>query len=232
MTEQQPLPTNWERPEKPGVLARLRSYALTGILVIAPTAITVAILYKFITWLDGLLVGVIPPAWRPESYLGFYIPGTGLIAGILLVIFTGMLARNFFGKWLVATGEGLMSSIPGVRSVYGAVKQIFETVTASQSDAFREVVLVEYPRKGVWAIAFVSGKTRGQVQRLTDDEVVNVFVPTTPNPTSGFLLFFPRKDLISLDMTVEQGIKMVISAGIVTPSTAEGKAALKGQNEA
>ena len=112
---------------------------------------------------------------------------------------------------LVGLGERFMNSIPGVRSVYGAVKQILETVTASNTDAFREVVLIEYPRKDIWALAFVTGTTKGQVQRLTDDELVNVFVPTTPNPTSGFLLFFPRRDLITLDMTVEQGLKMVIS---------------------
>ncbi|MDD9912479.1 MAG: DUF502 domain-containing protein [Alphaproteobacteria bacterium] len=229
MTEKDSLPTSWQQPEKQGIFGKLRSYAFAGILVIAPAAITIAILYQFVTWLDSLLTGFIPYQYRPETFIGVSIPGTGLIAGVLLVVIIGMLARNFFGRWLVGLGERIMHSIPGVGNIYGAVKQIVETVTSRNTDAFREVVLVEYPRKGIWAIAFVTGKTKGQVQKITDDELVNVFVPTTPNPTSGFLLFFPRKDLTTLDMTVEQGIKMVISGGIVTPTAAEGKAALKAK---
>ena len=198
---------------------RLRDNAITGVLVLAPLAITVFILYKVITWLDSWLVGLVPPTLRPEEVLGVYIPGTGLVAGFVLAILAGFLARNFLGMYLLGLGERIMARIPAVSSLYGAIKQVLETLTASQTDAFREVVLVEYPRKGTWAVGFVTGTTKGEVQRLTDSEMANVFVPTTPNPTSGFLLFYPKKDLVRLDMTVEQGVKLVISGGIVVPNT-------------
>ena len=134
-----------------------------------------------------------------------------------MIIIIGALATGFFARSLVRLGESLVNRLPVVRSVYGATKQIMETVMASQSDAFREVVLIEYPRRGIWAIGFVTGTTRGEVQNLSSETLINVFVPTTPNPTSGFLLFFPRRDLISLDMGVEEAVKMVVSGGIVTP---------------
>ncbi len=213
------LPTDWNKPPPQSAWGRLRDNAITGVLVLAPLAITVFILYKVITWLDSWLVGLVPPTLRPEEILGVYIPGTGLVAGFVLAIFAGFLARNFLGMYLLGLGERIMARIPAVSSLYGAIKQVLETLTASQTDAFREVVLVEYPRKGTWAIGFVTGTTKGEVQRLTDSEMVNVFVPTTPNPTSGFLLFYPKKELVKLDMTVEQGVKMVISGGIVVPKT-------------
>lgn len=212
---------------KASALAWLRLTIVTGALVTAPAVITLYILYLFITTLDGLLIGVVPASIRPESLLGYPMPGTGLIAGVVLMLIVGILVRNYFGRRLVMWGERLMSGIPGVRSIYGAIKQVIETVSKAGSTSFREVVLVEYPRKGLWCLAFVTGKTKGQAQKLINKDVVNIFLPTTPNPTSGFLLFVPREDLVSLDMTVEQGLKMVISGGIVTPSTAEGKAALK-----
>jgi uncharacterized membrane protein len=136
----------------------------------------------------------------------------------------GFVTANFLGRTLLGFGERFVDRMPVVRSIYGALKQIFETVLAQSSTSFREVVLVEYPRKGVWALAFVTSTTRGEVQNLVEDEVVNVFLPTTPNPTSGFLLFVPRRDLVVLHMTVEEGIKMVISGGLVTPEDPRSKA--------
>ena len=129
----------------------------------------------------------------------------------------GYLAAGLMGRTLIRAGERLLNRMPVVRTVYGALKQIFETVLAHKATAFRQVVLVEYPRRGLWCLAFVSGKTEGEVQNLNEDELVNIFLPTTPNPTSGFLLFVPRRDLTPLSMTVEEGIKMVVSGGIVTP---------------
>lgn len=227
MSEQ--LPTQWH-DKSDGIFARLRRYGLTGLAVVAPAGLTVYILYTLVTLLDGWLIQIVPATWRPEYYLGYPIAGTGLVAGVLVILIIGMLTRNFVGTWLVKQAEGVIDNIPLVGSMYGAIKQIIDTVTASQTDAFRDVVLVEYPRKGMWALGFLTGRTKGQIQKITDDEVVNIFVPTTPNPTSGFLLFVPRKDITLLDMTVEQGIKMVVSGGIVTPTMAEGKAAVKAQN--
>ncbi len=216
-----------EKKASMGLLSGIRSYALTGVLVTAPVVITIYILHALVTTLDQFLVRIVPPVYRPETWLGLHIPGTGLIAGLILVVVVGIIARNFLGKYLVSWSENIMYSIPGVRSVYGAIKQILDTVATKKSEAFREVVLVEYPRKNIWCIAFVTGKTKGHVQQVVDEDLTNIFLPTTPNPTSGFLLFVPKKDLIKLNMTVDQGLKMVISGGIITPSAAEGKAALK-----
>ena len=138
---------------------------------------------------------------------------------ILIIVLTliGALTAGLLGRWLLQTGERILNRMPVIRSVYSATKQIFETVLAQQSNAFREAVLVEYPRRGIWAIAFITGRTEGEVQNLTEEETVNIFLPTTPNPTSGFLLFLPREEVVHLDMSVEEAIKMVISGGIVTP---------------
>jgi uncharacterized membrane protein len=145
------------------------------------------------------------------------IPGIGLIFVFLLLTFIGFLTAGLIGRFVIKLGERIISRLPIIRSVYGALKQIFESVLASSSKSFREVVLVEYPRKGIWAIGFITGDTKGEVQNIIKDEMVNVFLPTTPNPTSGFLLFIPSKDLTVLEMNVEEGIKMVISGGIITP---------------
>ena len=208
-----------EPPDKPTLLSRLRTYFLTGVIVTAPIAITIFLVWQFITFLDSYVGGFVPRRYNPETYLPFGIPGIGLIIMLAFLTLVGFVTAGFAGRTLVRTGERLLSRMPVVRSVYGTLKQIFETVFNQSSRSFREVVLVEYPRRGIGAIGFVTGPTRGEVQERTDEDLVNIFLPTTPNPTSGFLLFVPRKDLIHLDMTVEEGIKLVISGGIVTPST-------------
>jgi uncharacterized membrane protein len=210
-----------EPPDKPTVLARLRTYFLTGVIVTAPIAITIFLVWNFITYLDHYVSSIVPYRYNPEAYFPFGVPGIGLIVMLAFLTFIGFITAGFAGRTLVRTGERLLSRMPVVRSVYGTLKQIFETVFNQSSRSFREVVLVEYPRRGIGAIGFVTGPTRGEVQERTDEDLVNIFLPTTPNPTSGFLLFVPRKDLIHLDMTVEEGIKLVISGGIVTPSTEE-----------
>jgi uncharacterized membrane protein len=206
-----------EGPGKPTLFARLRTYFLTGIIVTAPIAITIFLVWQFITFLDSSVGGFVPRQYNPETYLPFGIPGIGLIIMLAFLTLVGFVTAGFAGRTLVRTGERLLSRMPIVRSVYGTLKQIFETVLNQSSRSFREVVLVEYPRRGIGAIGFVTGPTRGEIQDRTDEDLVNIFLPTTPNPTSGFLLFVPRKDLIHLDMTVEEGIKMLISGGIVTP---------------
>ena len=153
-----------------------------------------------------------PERYNPESYLPFSLPGVGLVIMLAFLTLVGMLTAGLAGRTLVRLGERLLSRMPVVRSVYATLKQIFEPVLAQSSRSFREVVLIEYPRRGIGAIGSVAGPTRGEIQDRSDDELVNVFLPTTPNPTSGFLLFVPRKDLIHLDMSIEDGIKLVISA--------------------
>lgn len=217
-------PTPETPPEAPqrgrfgmSLAARLRAYLFAGILVTAPISITFYLAWLFINAIDGLVAGVIPARYNPETYMPFSVPGIGLLVVLLFLVFVGMFAAGFVGRMVVRLGEAIVARMPVIRGIYSALKQIFETVLANQSNAFREVVLVEYPRRGIWAIGFITGTTEGEIQNLTADEVVNVFLPTTPNPTSGFLLFVPRSDLVRLNMGVEEGIKMVVSGGIVTP---------------
>ena len=200
-----------------GILARIRTYFLTGIIVTAPIGITFYIAWQFITWVDESIRPLLPPLYNPETYVPFALPGVGLVFGFIVLTLIGALTASFFGKALMRLGERLVERMPVVRTIYSALKQIFETVLAQSSDSFSEVVLVEYPRRGLWTIAFVTSKTKGEVQDITTDDMINIYVPTTPNPTSGFLLFVPRHDIRSLSMTVEEGIKYVISTGIIVP---------------
>ena len=217
--------------EAPSLLGRLRAYFLTGVIVTAPISITIFLVWQFLAFLDTHVAGLLPDRYNPETYLPFSLPGLGLLLMLAFLTLVGMLTAGLAGRTLVRLGERLLSRMPVVRGVYGTLKQIFETVLAQKSRSFREVVLIEYPRRGIGAIGFVTGPTRGEVQARSDDELVNVFLPTTPNPTSGFLLFVPKSDLIHLDMSIEEGIKMVISGGIVTPSMEaemEARGALAG----
>jgi len=204
------------RPRSPWRV-RIRAYFLAGVLVTAPISLTLYLAWLFISFIDTQVSAILPPNLNPETYLPFSIPGIGLLLVFVALTLIGGFTAGYIGRLLIRFSEVILARMPVIRSVYGAIKQIFETVLANQSSAFRDVVLIEYPRRGVWSLAFVTGKTEGEVQNLTEDETVNIFLPTTPNPTSGFLLFVPRRDLIVLDMTVEEGIKMVVSAGIVTP---------------
>ncbi|MGC6517999.1 MAG: DUF502 domain-containing protein [Candidatus Puniceispirillaceae bacterium] len=212
MSEQ---PIKSDTISKPTFLARIRGWFLTGLLVTAPILLTVYITWLFVDIIDGWVTELLPPNLRDTFYTN--IPGVGLIIGGLAITLIGALAAGFFGRWIIRTGEAIVNRMPIIGKIYGAVKQILETVLASQSDAFRDVVLVEYPRKNLWVIGFVTGGTKGEVQGAISDETVNVFVPTTPNPTSGFLLFCPKEELTYLDMTVEEAVRLVVSGGIVTP---------------
>ncbi len=205
-------------PKEVGLGGRLRNYFLAGILVTAPLGITFYLAWIFIDFVDRQVTPLIPDKYNPETYLPYGLPGLGLLIVIVVLILIGALTAGFVGRAFMHTSERLLARMPVIRGVYGAVKQVLETVLAQQSKAFREAVLVEYPRRGVWAIAFITGRTEGEVQNLTEEEVINIFLPTTPNPTSGFLLFVPKKELVPLSMTVEEAIKMVISGGIVTPT--------------
>ena len=198
-------------------MTKIRSWFLTGILVMTPLILTIYVAWAFITFVDNLVVPLVPFDYRPSNYLPFSIPGLGLIIVFIFTTFVGLLATGLFGRTLIRIWENILNRMPVVRSVYSAIKQILETVMATQSDAFRQAVLVQYPRKDIWAIGFVTGSTKGEVGKKVDKKMVNVFMPTTPNPTSGFLLFFPEEDLIFLNMSVEDALKLVVSGGMVVP---------------
>ena len=200
-----------------GLGAKLRAYFLAGILVTAPISLTFYLAWLFIDFVDSKVTPLIPVQYNPETYLPFSMPGLGLFIVVVILILIGALTAGFLGRLFLRTSERILARMPVIRTVYGAFKQILETVLAQQSQAFREAVLVEYPRRGIWAIAFITGRTEAEVQNIIEEEVINIFLPTTPNPTSGFLLFVPRKELVPLSMTVEEAIKMVISGGIITP---------------
>ncbi|MCP4380087.1 MAG: DUF502 domain-containing protein [Hyphomicrobiales bacterium] len=199
---------------------RLRNYFLTGLIIAAPLFLTIYITWGFIVWIDSWVTPLIPTAYSPDTYLPFSIPGFGLLVAIISITLIGFLTANLVGRTAVSWGESLLGRMPVVRNLYNGLKQIFETVLSNRAKSFQTVGLIEYPRKGLWAIVFIATGTRGEVgHRLSEerDDMVSVFLPTTPNPTSGFLLFVPEADVIRLDMTVEEAAKLVISAGLVSP---------------
>ena len=197
--------------------ARLRTYFLAGVLITAPVGITFYLVWLVVRFIDSRVTPLIPAPYNPDTYLPFTVPGLGVIVAFLVLTFVGWLTAGLVGRIFVRYSERLLARMPVVRGLYSAVKQIIQTILAQSSEAFRQVVLFEYPRRGSWALGFITGTTLGEVQNLTEDDVVNVFLPTTPNPTSGYLLFIPKNALVFLSMTVEEGIKMVVSGGIVTP---------------
>ncbi|MBY8915310.1 DUF502 domain-containing protein [Nitratireductor sp. L1-7-SE] len=215
-------------------MTRLRNYFLTGFIVTAPLAITAYLAWSMIGWVDSWVKPYIPFRYNPDNYLPFALPGFGLIVALILITLIGFLTANFIGRTIVHTGESILGRMPLVRSVYRGLKQILETVLSERSDTFKKVGLVEYPRKGLWALVFIATETRGEVQAKIDDDAgqtIAVFLPTTPNPTSGYLLFVPKKDVIELKMTVEEGAKLVISAGLVAPEYHARTAALAEEAE-
>ncbi|WP_018950267.1 DUF502 domain-containing protein [Thioalkalivibrio sp. ALMg11] len=198
------------------MLVSLRRYLIAGLLVWLPLIVTGFIIKLLVDLLDFTIL-LLPPAWRPEAILGFSIPGAGIVLAVVVVFVTGVVVANIVGRKLVSVGESIVRRIPLVSSIYGAVKQVTETVLTDGGQAFRKVMLIEYPRRGLWSVGFMTGVAVGEVQDRTERDVITVFVPTTPNPTSGFVLMVPREEAIELDMTVEDGLKFVMSLGVVTP---------------
>ncbi|WP_018140670.1 DUF502 domain-containing protein [Thioalkalivibrio sp. ALJ7] len=198
------------------MLVTLRRYLIAGLLVWLPLIVTGFIIKLLVDLLDFTIL-LLPPGWRPEALLGFSIPGAGIVLAVIVVLVTGVIAANIVGKRLVHMGESIVRRIPLVSSIYGAVKQVTETVFSGGGQAFRKVVMVEYPRRGLWSVGFMTGVGMGELQRRTEHEVITVFIPTTPNPTSGFVIMVPRDEAVELDMTVEDGLKFVMSMGVVTP---------------
>lgn len=222
-----PKETGPDPTRRSGGMHRIRNYFLTGLVIAAPLFLTIYITWAFIVWIDSWVTPFIPAAYSPDTYLPFSIPGFGLVVALVFITLLGFLTANLVGRTALSWGESLLGRMPVVRNLYRGLKQIFETVLSNRAKSFQTVGLIEYPRKGLWAIVFVATGTRGEVgDKLGEngDPMVSVFLPTTPNPTSGFLLFVPEKDVIPLTMTVEEAAKLVISAGLVSPEryTEEG----------
>jgi uncharacterized membrane protein len=194
----------------------MRKYFITGLLILVPLAITLWVLNLIISTMDQSLL-LLPERWRPEALVGFNIPGLGTILTLLIVFLTGLATRNFIGKQIVQGWELLLHRIPVVRSIYSSVKQVSDTLFSSSGNAFRKALLVQYPRQGSWTIAFLTGVPGGDVRNHLAGDYVSVYVPTTPNPTSGFFLMMPRADVIELDMSVDEALKYIVSMGVVAP---------------
>ena len=197
------------------MMATLRRYLMAGLLVWVPLGVTLLIVTFLVDLMDQTL-RLLPDSIQPENILGFRIPGLGAVMTAVIVFVTGMIVTNLFGMQLFNIGERILQRIPLVRSIYASVKQVTESMFSS-GKSFRKVVLVEYPRKGMWSLAFQTGTGAEEIRDKTGRDVTNVFIPTTPNPTSGFFLMVPREDVIELDMSVDDGLKMLLSVGVVVP---------------
>lgn len=224
-------PLKTPEPNRPGWLAAIRSNFLTGLIIIAPIGLTAWLIWSVIGWIDGFVLPFVPDAYQPDlliqRLLGrdidhiIDIRGIGVIVFLVFTVVVGWMGKGFIGRSFLRWAEGLVNRMPVVRSIYGGVKQIAETVFSQKDNSFEKACLVEYPRRGTWAIGFISTNARGEVATKTYEQegpLVSVFLPTTPNPTSGFLLFVPKGDVKELDMSVEDAAKLVISAGLVYPN--------------
>lgn len=202
------------------LLSGLRNSFLTGLVVIAPIGLTIWLIWTVTGWIDSWVLPLVPRRFDPEQYIGINLRGIGVIFFLFFTISVGWIAKGVIGRSLIRWGESVVDSLPVVRSVYSGLKQIAETVFAQSETNFDKACLIEYPRRGLWAIAFISTSAKGEIAARVpvSDQLISVFLPTTPNPTSGFLLFVPRSDLIELDMSVEDAAKLVISAGLVYPN--------------
>ena len=198
------------------LLRRIRRYIVAGLLVWLPVGATIVVVAFLIDLMDRVLF-LIPPPYRPEALFGFRIPGLGAVLALVVLILTGMLVANLIGRRMVNSYESLVAQIPLVRTVYGAVKRFAELVLSDSSDSFKKVLLIEYPRKDLYSLCFQTFEHPPEAEARTDREMIAVFLPTTPNPTSGFMLFVPAEDVVELDMSVEEALKMIISLGVVVP---------------
>lgn len=209
-------------PEAPrGAMARLRTYFLTGLIVAGPIAITFYLTWWFVTWVDGIVRPFVPIAYRPETYLPFGLPGSGLIVAVFALTMLGFLTANLIGRTLVDLGEGLLGRMPVVRAIYRGLKQVFETLFSGTTSSFRRVGLVEFPSPGMWSIVLISQPPSTEVaSRLpAREEHLSVFLPCSPNPTTGFFFYVPKSKVIEIDMNAEQAATLIMSAGVVQPGS-------------
>ena len=201
-------------------MKNIQKYLIAGLLVCLPIVVTVLLFRFLISLMDQTLI-LLPTQIRPESLLGFSLPGLGVILTLLVLLVTGIFAANIVGKTMVGFGERLLKRIPIVRSVYSAAKNFSELVFSETGQSFKKVLLIEYPRKGIYSLAFQTSTALGEVQKKTGSDVVCTFVPTTPNPTSGYIIILPKKDVIEMDMNVDEAFKMIVSLGVVVPTWSE-----------
>jgi uncharacterized membrane protein len=202
----------------PGIVSRIRNYFLTGLIVAGPVAVTLWLIWWFVTWVDNLVRPIIPTTYRPETYLPINIPGLGLIIAFVGLTLLGFLTANLVGRKLVDFGEGILSRMPIVRPIYRTAKQIFQTLFSSSGTSFRQVGLVEFPSPGMWSLVFLTQTPSPNIAtRLPATEHVSAFMPCTPNPTTGFFFYVPRRDVVELDITVEAAMQLIMSAGIIQP---------------
>jgi uncharacterized membrane protein len=213
------LPTLIAAPEKAHTArARLRNYFLTGVIVAGPLAVTAYIVWWIITTVDGMVKPLVPSAYLPDNYLPFRVPGYGLVVAFVGLTLLGFLTANLVGRSLLRLGEVVLNRMPLVRGVYKTFKQIFETIFSQSGTSFRKVGLVQYPAKGMWSIVFISSEPSAEVAtRLPGADYISVFLPCTPNPTTGFYFFLPRDEVIELPIPVEEGAKLIMSAGLIQP---------------
>ncbi|HCU05121.1 MAG: hypothetical protein A2X77_05410 [Gammaproteobacteria bacterium GWE2_42_36] len=201
-------------------MSAIRRYLLSGLLFWLPILVTFWVLRFLANLMDGILK-LLPNQYRPDYLLGFHIPGLGIIVTVVLLFFTGMIVANFIGRKLVKLWDGIVLRIPVVRSIYSGVQQVMQTILSPEGKAFRKVILVEYPRKGLWSIAFQTGDGSPEVNaKASASDMITIFIPTTPNPTSGFLMMVSKQDIHELEMTVDQAFKLVVSLGVVQPDMA------------
>ncbi len=197
-------------------MSALRQWLFTGLLVIVPGVSTAWVLNWIISTLDQTLQ-ILPEHWQPDKLLGMHIPGFGVLLTLLILLLVGGVASNFVGRKLVSWGDAIISRIPVVRSIYSSVKQVSDTVFSDSGNAFRTAVLVQWPREGVWTVAFITGQPSGEVASYLRDEYVSVFVPTTPNPTGGYFVLMRKSDCVELEMSVDTALKYIVSMGVVAP---------------
>ena len=216
---------NSDKPRRRGIFSWLRGSFLTGLVVIAPIGLTLWLIWTVAGWVDSWVLPFVPVWLRPDQYVGLNIRGIGVFAFLIFTILVGWISKGYIGKSLIRWSESAVQGLPVVRSIYKGLKQIAETVFAQSEASFDKACLIEYPRKGIWAVGFISTTAKGEIDERVpvDDSKTAVFLPTTPNPTSGFLLFVPNSDIIELDMGVEDAAKLVISAGLVYPDSASAK---------
>jgi uncharacterized membrane protein len=209
----------------------LRRYLVAGLLVWLPLVATFLVIKLLVSWMDQSLL-LLPKAYRPDNLLGFHIPGLGVVLSVIILLLTGLVAANLFGRKLVSLWEWLLSRIPLVRSVYSAVKQLAETVFSDKGDSFRKVVMVEFPRRGLWTLAFLTNDEQGLAQTVIGEDLVSVYIPTTPNPTGGYFVYVPLQDLREIDLSVDEGLRLLLSMGAVNPMERESGAKTAGLAEA
>lgn len=208
-----------------GVWARLKRYFLTGLVVAVPIGLTIYLAWWVVTFIDGNVLPLLPDRYNPDTLLPYNIPGLGVLILVAGVTLLGALAANLFGNALINFGERIVGRMPVIRTIYTSSKQIMQTVVAQSDNTFQDVCLFEYPRRGIWVIGFVTSKSGGEIKRKVGEDMLSIFLPTTPNPTSGYLLFVPHADAHILDMSVEDGAKLIISAGLVMPDDVPDPAA-------